>query len=212
VTLVWSGLALGAVYALVAIGYNIVFLSSNTFNFAQAQLMMVGTFVAYTGIVTLRLPVLVVAVLAAVTVLLLAGLEERFAVRPVPDHQTQLVTTLGVATLLNGATQLVYALQNLVRDSLTLVAMLAEVLQNDLQAPALRLMPRLAGTLELAHPRRRADSSYEQARPRVAPAPGGAGGDPPRAAADRRVRRPRGDRAARRRRAAAGGGRVTGHR
>jgi branched-chain amino acid transport system permease protein len=112
-TLVWSGLALGAVYALVAIGYNIVFLSSHTFNFAQAQLMMVGTFVVYTGLVTLRLPVLVVAVLAIVTVMLLAGLEERFAVRPVPDHETQLVTTLGAATLLNGATQLIWGGQPL---------------------------------------------------------------------------------------------------
>ena len=45
---------------------NIVFVSSNTFNFAQAQLMMVGTFVAYTGLVTLKLPVLVVAVMATV--------------------------------------------------------------------------------------------------------------------------------------------------
>lgn len=107
-TIVWSGLALGAVYTLVAIGYNIVFISSNTFNFAQAQLMMVGTFVAYTGLVTLKLPVLVVAVIATVTVLILAGLEEVIAVRPVRDHQNQLVTTLGAATLLNGATQLIW--------------------------------------------------------------------------------------------------------
>ncbi|MFC7446423.1 branched-chain amino acid ABC transporter permease [Rhodococcus daqingensis] len=107
-TIVWSGLALGAVYTLVAIGYNIVFISSNTFNFAQAQLMMVGTFVAYTGLVTLKLPVLVVAVIATVTVMILAGLEEVIAVRPVHDHQNQLVTTLGVATLINGATQLIW--------------------------------------------------------------------------------------------------------
>ncbi|WP_219418188.1 branched-chain amino acid ABC transporter permease [Pseudonocardia nigra] len=112
-TLLWSGLALGAVYALVAIGYNIVFISSNTFNFAQAQLMMIGTFVVYTGLVTLRLPVLVVAVLAMAVVLVLAGLEERFAVRTVADHETQLVTTLGVATLLNGATQLIWGAQPL---------------------------------------------------------------------------------------------------
>ncbi|TQF69258.1 branched-chain amino acid ABC transporter permease [Rhodococcus spelaei] len=107
-TLLWSGLALGAVYTLVAIGYNIVFVSSNTFNFAQAQLMMVGTFVAYTGLVTLKLPVLVVAVLATVTVMILAAVEEMVAVWPVSDHQNQLVTTLGVATLLNGATQLIW--------------------------------------------------------------------------------------------------------
>jgi branched-chain amino acid transport system permease protein len=107
-TILWSGLALGAVYTLVAIGYNIVFVSSNTFNFAQAQLMMVGTFVAYTGLVTLKLPVLVVAVMATVTVMILAGLEEVIAVRPVKDHQNQLVTTLGVATLISGATQLIW--------------------------------------------------------------------------------------------------------
>ena len=106
-TILWSGLALGAIYALVAIGYNIVFVSSNTFNFAQAQLMMVGTFVAYTGLVTLKLPVLIVAVLAIVTVMVLAGLEEVIAIRPVADHQNQLVTTLGVASLINGATQLI---------------------------------------------------------------------------------------------------------
>lgn len=107
-TLIWSGLALGAVYALVAIGYNIVFIASNTFNFAQAQLMMVGTFVVYTGLVTLDLPVLIVALMAAVVVLVLAGIEERLAVRPVKDPETQLVTTLGFATLLNGATQLIW--------------------------------------------------------------------------------------------------------
>ncbi|GAA4485491.1 branched-chain amino acid ABC transporter permease [Rhodococcus olei] len=107
-TILWSGLALGAVYTLVAIGYNIVFVSSNTFNFAQAQLMMVGTFVAYTGLVTLELPVLVVAVMATVTVMILAGLEEIIAVRPVHDHQNQLVTTLGAATLIGGATQLIW--------------------------------------------------------------------------------------------------------
>lgn len=107
-TLVWSGLALGAVYALVAIGYNIVYISSKSFNFAHAQLMMMGTFVAYTGLVTLELPVIVVAVLAMLVVMAIAGLEEVLAVRPVKDHRTLLVTTLGVSVLLDGVTQLVW--------------------------------------------------------------------------------------------------------
>jgi branched-chain amino acid transport system permease protein len=112
-TLLWSGLASGAVYALVAIGYNIVFISSQTFNFAQAQLVMVGAFVAYFGLVTLHLPAAVVALMAAASVMILAGLEERLAVRPVADPEGQLVTTLGVATLLNGATQLIWGSQAL---------------------------------------------------------------------------------------------------
>ncbi|MDG3015671.1 branched-chain amino acid ABC transporter permease [Speluncibacter jeojiensis] len=112
-TLLWSGLALGAVYALVAIGYNIVFVSSNTFNFAQAQLMMVGTFVAYTGLVTFHWPVWVVAIVATAVVAGIAAAEEMIAVWPVKSHQNQLVTTLGVATLLGGASQLIWGAEPL---------------------------------------------------------------------------------------------------
>lgn len=112
-TIVWGGLALGAVYALVAIGYNIVFISSKTFNFAQAQLMMVGTFVAYTGLVTLRLPVAVVVLLATAAVMLVAAVEERLAVRPIEDPETVLVTTLGVGVLINGLTQMLWGGQPL---------------------------------------------------------------------------------------------------
>ncbi|MFD4182825.1 branched-chain amino acid ABC transporter permease [Rhodococcus sp. NPDC058514] len=107
-TLLWSGLALGAVYALVAIGYNIVYISSKAFNFAHAQLMMLGTFVAYTGLVTLDLPVIVVVIMAMLVVTVVAGLEEVLAIRPVSDHRTLLVTTLGVAILLDGVTQLLW--------------------------------------------------------------------------------------------------------
>jgi branched-chain amino acid transport system permease protein len=113
VTLIWSGLASGAVYALVAIGYNIVFVSSQTFNFAQAQLLMVGAFVAYSGTVTFHLPLVVVALMATAAVLLLAAAEERVAVRPVSAPDAQLVTTLGVATLLAGASQLIWGSQPL---------------------------------------------------------------------------------------------------
>lgn len=112
-TLIWSGLASGAVYALVAIGYNIVFVSSQTFNFAQAQLLMVGAFVAYSGSVTFHLPLWVVALMATAAVFLLAGVEERVAVRPVSAPDALLVTTLGVATLLSGGSQLIWGSQPL---------------------------------------------------------------------------------------------------
>ncbi|SEG93687.1 amino acid/amide ABC transporter membrane protein 1, HAAT family [Thermomonospora echinospora] len=112
-TIIWGGLALGAVYALVAVGYNIVFISSKTFNFAQAQLMMVGTFVAHTGLVTLRLPVALVVLMATAAVMAVAAVEERLAIRPVGDPEAVLVTTLGAAVLLNGLTQLVWGGQPL---------------------------------------------------------------------------------------------------
>ncbi|HVX21962.1 MAG TPA: branched-chain amino acid ABC transporter permease [Acidimicrobiales bacterium] len=107
-TVVWSGLALGALYALVAVGYNIVFVSSGTFNFANAQLIMLGTFVAYWGIDVLKWNVVLVIVLSAVIVAVAAGVEERIAIRPVRGTEPQLVTTVGVATLLNGVTVLIW--------------------------------------------------------------------------------------------------------
>lgn len=112
-TLILSGLGIGAVYALVAIGYNVVFVSSKTFNFAQAQLMMVGAFVAYGSIVLLHLPVIVAALISAAAVGLLAAVEYFAAIRPVRDAHNILVTTLGASILLDGATQLVGGTQPL---------------------------------------------------------------------------------------------------
>ncbi|WP_408897177.1 branched-chain amino acid ABC transporter permease [Nocardioides sp. R1-1] len=112
-TLIWGGLALGAIYAIVAIGYNIVFISSKTFNFAHAQLTMVGAFVAYTGLVTWDLPTPLVLVMAAAAVALIAAVEERIAIRPVGDMHNILVTTLGASILLDGVAQLTWGSQPL---------------------------------------------------------------------------------------------------
>ncbi|MFC0527310.1 branched-chain amino acid ABC transporter permease [Phytohabitans kaempferiae] len=110
-TLIYAGLSLGAVYALVATGYNIVFIASHSFNFAQAQLMMIGAFVTYAGYVTFKLPTVAVLALAMVVVAAIAALEERIAIRPVSDHQTQLITTLGFGTVLTGVAQLIWGTQ-----------------------------------------------------------------------------------------------------
>jgi branched-chain amino acid transport system permease protein len=108
VTAVWSGLAIGAVYALVAIGYNVVYIAYTTFNFAHAQLMMLAVFVTYWGLVVAELPVVVVVLVAALGVGVIALLEEFAAIRPVKGAHAHLVTTLGMATLLDGVTRLVW--------------------------------------------------------------------------------------------------------
>ncbi|GAB3119493.1 branched-chain amino acid ABC transporter permease [Glaciibacter psychrotolerans] len=107
-TIIWSGLALGAVYALVAIGYNIVFLSQKTFNFAQAALMMLGAFLAYLGIAVWNLPWWLVAIGAGIIVGAIAALEERVAIRPVKDAHNLLVTTLGASFIIEGVAQVIW--------------------------------------------------------------------------------------------------------
>lgn len=107
-TIILSGLALGAVYALVAIGYNIVFLSQKTFNFAQASLLMLGAFLAYIGIAVLHLPWWLVALGSAVIIGAVAALEEVVAIRPVKDSHNLLVTTLGASIIMEGVAQFIW--------------------------------------------------------------------------------------------------------
>jgi len=109
-TVIWAGLAIGAIYALTAIAYTIVLVPSGTFNFAQAFFVMLGTFLAYTTIVTWELPV-VVAILVCGAVAGVAGyLEERVALRPIRGQgsHAELVTTVGFGFLLTGISQLIW--------------------------------------------------------------------------------------------------------
>src|SRR5690625_14135 len=107
-TVVWSGLAIGAIYALVATGYNIVYIAQKTFNFAQAALMMFGTFLVYLGMVTYGLPWWIAAIGATLIVAVIAAVQERVSIRPVKDSHNLLVTTLGVSIILQGVAQLIW--------------------------------------------------------------------------------------------------------
>jgi len=80
--LVFSGLALGSMYALVALGYNITYATSRTVNFSQGQSVMVGAVVAYALHVGAGWT-LVPAIAVTLLVLALLGVVvERVAVRP----------------------------------------------------------------------------------------------------------------------------------
>jgi branched-chain amino acid transport system permease protein len=109
-TTVWAGLVLGAIYAIVAVGYNIVYIASRVFNFAQAQFVMIGAFVALEGGSALALPLPVTMVLCAVVGGIIGALEEVLAIRRLRGRgaHNELVTTLGVATLLSGIALVVF--------------------------------------------------------------------------------------------------------
>lgn len=110
-TVVWAGLSVGAVYALVGLAYNLVLTTSGVFNFAQPQFIMVGTFLAYEGLVKLDLPVVVVLLGAMVVGGVVGLIEERVAVRPLHSHgggYGALVTTVGAAVVLLGIALVVW--------------------------------------------------------------------------------------------------------
>jgi len=103
-TVVWSGLGIGAVYALVALMFNVVLAGSNVFNFAQPQFIMVGAFVGYLGLGENDFPLPLVILAAGALGAVLGLLEDRIAITPLKDREGNqaLVTTVGWAVMLQG--------------------------------------------------------------------------------------------------------------
>jgi branched-chain amino acid transport system permease protein len=112
-TTVWAGLSVGAIYVLVALGYNIVFIAAGTFNFAHANLIMVGVYLAYWGLAEHSLPVFLVFLVAGVVTMAVATTEERVAFRPVKHSEGHLVTSVGAAAMITGAVELIWGAQAL---------------------------------------------------------------------------------------------------
>ena len=82
VQLVFGGLALGSMYALVALGYNITYATRQTVNFSQGQSVMVGAVVAYALHVGAGWPWVPSVVVTLIALAALGVLVERVAVRP----------------------------------------------------------------------------------------------------------------------------------
>lgn len=81
-----TGLGLGAMYGLLALGFHITYVVSNTVNFSQGSSMMLGAVLGYTFAVTLGWPT-PLAIVAALALCGVFGLAvERFLVRPFADR------------------------------------------------------------------------------------------------------------------------------
>jgi len=109
-----NGLSLGAIYALLALGYTMVYGVLRFINFAHADVFMVGSFVGYftarhvpAGTVWGGLVVLVAAMSACA---LLGVTIERFAYRPLRRAPTLnvLITAIGMSLLLEYGVQLLF--------------------------------------------------------------------------------------------------------
>lgn len=107
-----GGLGFGAIYALVAMGFSIVYRTMGLVNFAHGDIVMTGAFIAATFFSSARLPFAVAAV-AAMAVTAVIGLVIERALRPLEnrDLDLMLIGTIGfgivleaVATLIWGAT------------------------------------------------------------------------------------------------------------
>ena len=77
----FAGLALGCVYALVALGFTIIFKASEVINFAQGEFLLVGTYVVSVAVFAWHLNFILALLIGIVATVLIGVLFERFALR-----------------------------------------------------------------------------------------------------------------------------------
>ena len=98
-----SGIANGAIYASVAVGFSIIYRSGKVFNIAQGEMLMLATFMAMTFF-GMGMNPWVALLLTAIAMALLGLAVERFVLRPLvgQSEMALFMATLGLLLVLNG--------------------------------------------------------------------------------------------------------------
>ncbi|MFI6875678.1 branched-chain amino acid ABC transporter permease [Streptomyces sp. NPDC050400] len=104
-----SGLSLGAVYALVAMGFSLVYRTMGLVNFAHADIAMIGAYAASTFYLTSKLP-FAVAMIVAILVTGAIGLVIERVLRPLEnkDFDLMLIGTIGFGIVLQAVAILIW--------------------------------------------------------------------------------------------------------
>lgn len=105
-----NGISLGSIYAIIALGYTMVYGIARMLNFAHGDIIMVGGFAIFTLVSTMGMPS-IVGVLAAVVVCTVLGVTiERIAYKPLRGASSLavLITAIGVSYLLQNIALLIF--------------------------------------------------------------------------------------------------------
>ena len=105
-----NGISLGSVYAIIALGYTMVYGIAKMLNFAHGDVIMVGAYISYCVTAYLGLPP-IVSILAAMIVCTILGIGiERFAYKPLrkAGSLAVLITAIGVSYLLQNIALLIW--------------------------------------------------------------------------------------------------------
>jgi branched-chain amino acid transport system permease protein len=104
-----AGVSLGCVYALVALGFVLIYKATETVNFAQGDLMMLGAFFALTASVMMGWPYWATILFAVAAMAVVGMLAERLVLRPVLGQPafTVVMITIGVGYVVRGIVTMV---------------------------------------------------------------------------------------------------------
>ncbi|MBE7022799.1 MAG: branched-chain amino acid ABC transporter permease [Ruminococcaceae bacterium] len=105
-----TGISLGSIYALIALGYTMVYGIAKMLNFAHGDVIMIGGYVAFTAITTLHFPIWISICISILACTLLGVLIEKVAYKPLRKASPLaiLITAIGVSYLLQNVALLIF--------------------------------------------------------------------------------------------------------
>ena len=106
-----NGISLGSVYAIIALGYTMVYGIAKMLNFAHGDVIMVGAYVAFTVISTMHLPIWAGVLLSILICTALGMTIEKIAYKPLRNAGSPLavlITAIGVSYFLQNLALLIF--------------------------------------------------------------------------------------------------------
>lgn len=105
-----NGISLGSVYAIIALGYSMVYGIAKMLNFAHGDVIMVGAYISFCATQYWGMPPIVSVVIAMLVCTLLGVVIERLAYKPLRQASSLavLITAIGMSYLLQNLAQLIW--------------------------------------------------------------------------------------------------------
>ena len=106
-----SGISLGSIYAIIALGYTMVYGIAKMLNFAHGDVIMVGSYMAFMGMTSFGWPPLLSVLFAMLVCTVLGILIEQLAYKPLraAPSLAVLITAIGVSYFLQNAALLIWS-------------------------------------------------------------------------------------------------------
>ncbi|MGD8986071.1 MAG: branched-chain amino acid ABC transporter permease [Desulfobacteraceae bacterium] len=116
VQLVASGIAVGCLYALIALGFVLILKATDILNFAQGEVIMISAFICYFLVTTFHLPFLLAFLLTCISAAFMGVLTERVILRPMLGEPVFAVVmvTIGLSIFLRSLVGIIFGHNNLV--------------------------------------------------------------------------------------------------
>ncbi len=104
------GLSDGAILALAALGFVLIYKATGVINFAQGEFLLIGAYTLYAAFVVFRLPMVAAVVIGVVFAIILGIAIERLVLRPLVGESaiSVIMVTIGLAAFLRAVVQLIF--------------------------------------------------------------------------------------------------------